>query len=157
MPNADGDNQATALTDEELGARLDRLGPFERAPRLAVAVSGGADSLMLALLADGWARVRGGGITALTVDHGLRPESAAEARQTGEWLAARGIARQTLVWNGPHPRGDIQAAARAARYRLMEGWCAEHRCLHLLTAHHLEDRAETFWLRLARGSGLDGL
>jgi tRNA(Ile)-lysidine synthase len=157
VPDADGDSTAALLSDEEFAARLDRLGPFERAPRLAVAVSGGADSLMLALLADGWARVRGGGITALTVDHGLRPESAAEARQTGEWLAARGIARQTLVWNGPHPRGDIQAAARAARYRLMEGWCAEHRCLHLLTAHHLEDRAETFWLRLARGSGLDGL
>lgn len=157
MPDADGDSNAAALSDEEFAARLDRLGPYERAPRLAVAVSGGADSVALALLADAWARRRGGAIAALTVDHRLRPESAAEARQVGQWLAIRGIAHQTLVWTGPHPRSDIQAAARAARYRLLEDWCAQHRCLHLLTAHHLEDRAETFWLRLARGSGLDGL
>jgi len=157
MPYADGSTNATALSDEEFAARLDRLGPFERAPRLAVAVSGGADSLALALVADSWARRRGGTIAALTVDHGLRPESAAEARQVGDWLSARGIPHQTLVWEGPHPRSDIQAAARAARYRLLEAWCAEHGYLHLLTAHHREDRAETFWLRLARGSGLDGL
>jgi tRNA(Ile)-lysidine synthase len=157
MPDADGDSTAAALSDEEFAARLDRLGPYEHTPRLAVAVSGGADSLALALLADAWARRRGGTAAALTVDHRLRPESAAEARQTGDRLAARGIAHQTLVWQGPHPRSDIQAAARAARYRLLEGWCAERGCLHLLTAHHLEDRAETFWLRLARGSGLDGL
>jgi tRNA(Ile)-lysidine synthase len=157
MPNADGNNQATPLSDEELTAGLDRLGPFERSPRLAVAVSGGADSMALALLADGWARRRGGAITALTVDHRLRPESAGEARQVGAWLAARGIAQETLVWDGPRPAGDIQAAARAARYRLLESWCAERGVLHLLTAHHREDRAETFWLRLARGSGLDGL
>src|SRR5579859_3556454 len=141
MPNADGDNQATALTDEELEARLDRLGPFERSPRLAVAVSGGADSMALAQLAHAWARRRGGGITALTVDHRLRPESAREAQQVGVWLAARGISQETLVWDGPHSTGDIQAAARAARYRLLEAWCGEHGVLHLLTAHHREDRA----------------
>lgn len=156
MPRADG-NSTTPLSDEELAARLERLGPFEHAPPLAVAVSGGADSMALALLADAWARRRNGAITALTVDHGLRPESAAEARQVGAWLVARGIAHETLVWEGPHPTGDIQAAARGARYRLLEAWCGEHGVLHLLTAHHREDRAETFWLRLARGSGLDGL
>jgi len=118
MPYADGDSDA-ALSDEEFAARLDRLGPYERAPRLAVAVSGGADSLALALLADAWARRRGGAIAALTVDHRLRPESAAEARQTGEWLAARGIAHRTLVWEGPYPASDVQAEARAARYRLL--------------------------------------
>ena len=157
MVHADGDSTTAALSDEEFAARLDRLGPYERAPHLAVAVSGGADSLALALLVDAWARRRNGAIAALTVDHRLRPESAAEARQTGEWLGRRGIAHRTLVWQGPHPRSDIQAEARSARYRLLEGWCAERSCLHLLTAHHLEDRAETFWLRLARGSGLDGL
>jgi len=157
MPRADRNNDTAALTDEEFAARLDRLGPYEREPRLAVAVSGGADSLALALLADAWARRRSGTIAALTVDHRLRPESTAEARQTREWLARRGIAHRTLVWTGPHPRSDIQAEARAARYRLLEAWCAEHGSLHLLTAHHLEDRAETFWLRLARGSGLDGI
>lgn len=156
MPYPGGDSDA-ALSDEEFAARLDRLGPYERAPRLAVAVSGGADSLALTLLADAWARRRGGAIAALTVDHRLRPASAAEARRTGEWLAARDIPHQTLVWDGPHPASDIQAEARTARYRLLEARCAERGYLHLLTAHHLEDRAETFWLRLARGSGLDGL
>src|SRR5215470_8221607 len=120
MPRADRNNDTAALTDEEFAARLDRLGPYEREPRLAVAVSGGADSLALALLADAWARRRSGKIAALTVDHRLRPESTAEARQTGEWLARRGIAHGTLVWTGPHPRSDIQAEARAARYRLLE-------------------------------------
>ncbi|HKF73638.1 MAG TPA: tRNA lysidine(34) synthetase TilS [Stellaceae bacterium] len=157
MPYADGDSDATPLSDEQFAAKLDRLGPFERAPRLAVAVSGGADSMALALLADRWARRRGGAITALTVDHRLRSEAAAEAREVGVWLAARGIAHETLVWRGPHPSGDIQAEARAARYRLLEARCARHGLLHLLTAHHRDDQAETFWLRLARGSGLDGL
>ncbi len=157
MPNADGNNQATSLTDGEFAARLEALGPFERQPRLAVAVSGGADSMTLALLSDAWARRRGGAITALTVDHRLRPESESEARQVGAWLASRGIAQEILVWDGPRASGDIQAAARAARYRLLEAWCVEHGVLHLLTAHHREDRAETFWMRLARGSGLDGL
>jgi tRNA(Ile)-lysidine synthase len=157
MPYADGDSDTTPLSDEEFAARLDRLGPLERAPRVAVAVSGGADSMALALVADRWARRRGGAIGALTVDHRLRTEAAAEARQVAAWLAARGIAHETLVWHGPHPSGDIQAEARAARYRLLEAWCAGHGFLHLLTAHHREDQAETFWLRLARGSGLDGL
>ncbi|MGH7125080.1 MAG: tRNA lysidine(34) synthetase TilS, partial [Stellaceae bacterium] len=152
-----GDSNVPFLSDEEFAARLDRLSPFERTPRLAVAVSGGADSMALALLADVWARRRSGTIVALTVDHGLRPESAAEARQVGAWLAARGIQHETLIWEGPHPASDIQAEARAARYALLDGWCAARGFLHLLTAHHREDQAETFWLRLARGSGLDGL
>ncbi|HTS91510.1 MAG TPA: tRNA lysidine(34) synthetase TilS [Stellaceae bacterium] len=133
------------------------LGPFEPRPLLAVAVSGGADSMALALLAERWARSRGGRSVALTVDHRLRPESAAEAGRVGRWLRARGIAHRTLVWSGERPKADLQAAARAARYRLLEEWCRRNGCLHLLTAHHREDQAETFWLRLARGSGLDGL
>jgi len=154
-PNWNSDT--SALTDREFRARLDALGPFERAPLLAVAVSGGADSLALTLLADRWVRRRGGRVVALTVDHRLRPESAAEARQVRRWLKLRGIAHVTLVWDGPHPDHDLQASARAERYRLLEGWCQASGALHLLLAHHREDQAETFWLRLARGSGLDGL
>jgi len=120
-------------------------------------VSGGADSLALVLLADRWVRTQGGGIVALTVDHGLRPESAAEAAQVGRWLTARGIRHESLVWSGPYPLGDLQAAARAARYRLLGDWCRRHGRLHLLTAHHRDDQAETLILRLGRGSGLNGL
>ena len=147
----------TPLDDTAFAAALDRLGPFEPSPQLAVAVSGGADSLALTLLAHRWARARGGGITALTVDHRLRPESAAEADRVGIWLGTRGIRHEILVWHGPYPLNDLQAAARAARYRLLAQWCRREHCLHLLTAHHQDDQAETLILRLGRGSGLNGL
>ena len=131
--------------------------PFEQHPLLAVAVSGGADSLALCLLADRWARARGGAVAALTVDHGLRPAAAAEAQRVAAWLAPLGIAHRTLVWRPAPGTRNLQAAARDARYGLLEAWCRTAGCLHLLTAHHREDQAETFLLRLARGSGLDGL
>jgi len=148
---------AQPIAAAEFAGLIERFAPFERAPRLAIAVSGGADSLALALLADDWARAAGGTITALTVDHRLRPDAAAEAAQVAVWLGARGIAHRTLVRHGPTPSGDVQAAARAARYRLLESWCEAQGVLHLLTAHHREDQAETVLLRLARGSGVDGL
>jgi tRNA(Ile)-lysidine synthase len=135
------------------------VAPFEPRPHLAVAVSGGSDSMALALLAAAWAERRGGRITAITVDHGLRPEAAAEARQVGRWLRARGIAHRTLRWRPPAGtlQGGVQAAARAGRYDLLSEWCRRHGVLHLALAHQQEDQAETLLLRLARGSGLDGL
>lgn len=133
------------------------LGPFERAPCLAVAVSGGSDSLALALLASDWARGQGGAAVALTVDHRLRPESRAEAEQTGSWLAARGIEHHILPWAEAEIGPGLQAAARTARYRLLTGWCRDHHVLHLLLGHQQDDQAETLMLRLARGSGVDGL
>jgi tRNA(Ile)-lysidine synthase len=122
-----------------------------------VAVSGGPDSLALCLLADRWARARGGNVVGLIVDHGLRPNSAAEARQAAGWLAARGIAPALLRWPGPRPATGIQAAARAARYELLAGWCRAAGVLHLLLGHHRDDQAETVVLRAARHSGPDGL
>lgn len=145
------------LTAAEFDAELTPLGPFERRPRLAVAVSGGADSMALTLLADAWARSRGGTAVGLIVDHRLRAESASEARQVAGWLAVRGIATRILVWHNEKPEGDIQAAAREARYALMSGWCRRLGVLHLLVAHHRDDQAETLLLNLARGSGVDGL
>src|SRR5205085_3421398 len=148
---------AAPLTLGELGAALAAIGGFDARPFIAVAVSGGPDSLALTILADRWARERGGRLAALTVDHQLRPESAEEARIVGGWLAARGIAHHVLVWTDPKPATGIQEAARAARYRLLAGWCHEQGCLHLLTAHHREDQAETYLIRCRAGSGLDGL
>jgi tRNA(Ile)-lysidine synthase len=124
---------------------------------LAVAVSGGADSLCLCLLVDGWARARGGEVSALIVDHGLRPTAAAEARQVADWLRARRIDRHVLRWTGAKPATGIQAAAREARYRLLADWCRAAGVLHLLLAHHLHDQAETVALRQERQSGADGL
>jgi tRNA(Ile)-lysidine synthase len=135
------------------------LGPFEDRPAVAAAVSGGADSMALALLLHGWARARSGIAVGLTVDHRLRPESAAEAHRVAAWLEARGIAHRTLIWKRPSggPRSALQARAREARYRLLAGWCRRHGVLHLALAHHAGDQAETVLMRLARGAGLDGL
>lgn len=159
-PNADVNGKPTAsavLDAAGFAALMAPLGPFETAPRIAVAVSGGADSLALALLMVEWARGRGGDAVALTVDHRLRPGSTAEARQVHRWFAARGITHHILTWDGERPGADLQAAARAARYRLLADWCGRRGVLHLALAHHRDDQAETLLLRLARGSGLDGL
>lgn len=145
------------LEAAEFAALLDRLGPFERPPRLAVAVSGGSDSLALALLARDWARARGGSVRALHVDHGLRPESTEEAARLAGWLAAHGIPCRVLVWSGPHPARRLQETARAARLALLETACAETGILHLLLAHHARDQGETVAMRAARRSGPDGL
>jgi tRNA(Ile)-lysidine synthase len=148
------------LDDAAFARLMAALGPFERAPIVAVAVSGGPDSLALVLLAARWARQVGGRAIALTVDHRLRAESTAEAAQVGRWLAARAIEHRVLTWQeGPAARGGagLQARARAARHGLLQAWCAEAGVLHLLLAQHLDDQAETFLLRLGRGSGVDGL
>ncbi len=94
---------------------------------------------------------------ALTVDHRLRPESGGEIRRLAGWLSARKIRHEVLVWKGDKPETGIQEAARAARYRLLAQWCREHGYLHLLTAHHREDQAETHLIRRAAQSGADGL
>ena len=148
---------AKPLSLGEFGASLAALARFEASPFLAVAVSGGPDSLALALLADRWARDNRGEICALTVDHRLRPESGDEIRRLGIWLSARGIPHEVLVWSGEKPKSGIEEAARLARYTLLTSWCREHGCLHLLTAHHREDQIETHLLRRRARSGPDGL
>ena len=153
----DNVTDAAPLVAADFAALMASLGPFETNPVLAVGVSGGADSMALCLLADSWARSRGGRAVALSVDHGLRAESAAEARQVGAWLAPHGISQNILCWQGDKPASGVQAAAREARYALMRDWCSANDVLHLLLAHHRDDQAETFLLRLARGSGVDGL
>ena len=136
---------------------LDRLGPFEQPPRLAAAVSGGPDSMSLAFLTDGWVRCRGGSLLALVVDHGLRPASADEAMLTARRLAAAAIEARILRWEGAKPATGIQAAARRARYGLLEGACRAQGILHLLLGHQREDQAETVAMRAASGSGSTGM
>ena len=102
------------------------------------------------------ARSRGGRIIALTVDHRLRPEAAAEAAQVAAWLGARGIAHRTLVRRGRR-RAATSRLRRATRaIDCSRNFAPAPGVLHLLTAHHREDQGETLLLRLARGSGLDG-
>jgi tRNA(Ile)-lysidine synthase len=131
--------------------------PFERAPVVAVAVSGGRDSLALALLAQEWTAARGGRIVGLIVDHALRPESAAEAAATAALLGRHGCDAEILRWSEAKPRTGLQEAARLARYRLLREACRRRGILHLLVAHHADDQDETVAMRAARQSGPDGL
>ena len=128
---------------------------------VAVAVSGGGDSLALLRLLHIWTQARGAELTALTVDHGLRDASAVEAEQVATWCAALGVRHVGLRWaQGQAQRGltrSPQADARTARYDLMTGWCRAHGIDTLCLAHHADDQVETFLMRLARGSGVDGL
>jgi tRNA(Ile)-lysidine synthase len=136
---------------------MQAFAPFESHPIIAVAVSGGPDSLALLLLIDRWTRERGGSAFAMTVDHGLRPDSAPEAARVGAWAKARGIPHAVLPWAGEKPRSGIQDAARQARYRLLAEACAERGIPHLALAHHADDQAETVLFRRERGSGPAGL
>jgi tRNA(Ile)-lysidine synthase len=134
---------------------LDRIfASIEGPAHVALAVSGGSDSVAMMRLAADW---RGAGqISVLTVDHGLREGSDAEAAQTGAWARDIGLEHHVLAWTGEKPATGIQAKAREARYRLLETWCVEHGA-DLLTAHTIEDQAETVLMRMARSTSLDGL
>lgn len=122
--------------------------------RIGIAVSGGADSLALLLLAHA---ALPGQVEAATIDHGLRRESAAEAAFVAEVCADRGIPHRTLPV-GPLATGQgVQAGARDARYRELRSWCMHRQIRLLATAHHADDQAETLLMRLARGAGIRGL
>jgi tRNA(Ile)-lysidine synthase len=110
------------------------------------------------LLTAAWCKARRAPLPiALTVDHGLRKESAAEAARVAKWAGQAKVPHETLVWTGRKPAKNIQALAREARYRLIGERLRARGVETLLTGHTLDDQAETFLLRLARGSGLDGL
>ncbi|NKD44210.1 tRNA lysidine(34) synthetase TilS [Haematospirillum jordaniae] len=136
---------------------MEGLGPFGCPPVVAVAVSGGADSLALALLARRWALDRGGCLYALTVDHRLRSESATEACQVADWMRAHGIRHHILVPDSAPPPGAGQEWARRCRYTLLDQWCREQGIVHLLLGHHQRDQDETRILRRNAGSGSLGL
>lgn len=147
------------LTPSEFSHLMAPFAPFESPPTVAVATSGGPDSLALALLAHQWAKDLGGKAIALTVDHRLRRSSTAEAHQVKAWLEARGMEHHILTWERESKplQTAIQATAREARYQMLSQWCKDHGVKHLLTAHHAQDQLETFMIRLSKGSGLKGL
>jgi len=125
---------------------------------LAVAVSGGPDSMALLVLAADEAKRSGRTLLAVTVDHGLRQAAQAEAEQVATWAADLGVRHTTLTHTGPVPRSDIQATARDIRYGLIRDWANGVSGLAgILVAHSMDDQAETLLLRMGRGSGVDGL
>lgn len=125
--------------------------------KIAVGVSGGADSLSLCVLLKDWCDQNNVQLTALTFDHGLRPEAADEAAYVADLLKQRGIAHHTLKADQKIGDTKIQETARNFRYTAMEDYCQHHGIKTLAVAHHVDDQYETFFMRLARGSGLKGL
>ena len=123
-------------------------------PRLALAVSGGADSVALLLLAHA---ALPGQVAAATVDHGLRTESAGEAQGVADLCAKLGVPHSTLTVSVQVDGGSLQSAAREARYAALAGWMEECGLAALATAHHADDQAETLLMRLNRASGVAGL
>jgi tRNA(Ile)-lysidine synthase len=132
---------------------------FKASKALVLAVSGGPDSTALMLLAARWAKARKKGpkLVAVTVDHGLRPEAAREAAAVKRLARELGIEHRTLHWTGNKPKTGLQEAAREARYRLLNEAARKAGAPYILTAHTLDDQAETVLIRLTRGSGLTGL
>ena len=124
----------------------------------AVALSGGGDSLSLMHLLADWAKACGlKPPVALIVDHALRPGSATEARRAAGFARKAGLTAHIFTRKGAAPKSGIEATARDARYGLMGAWLKKHGIATLYVGHTLDDQAETFLLRLGRGSGLDGL
>ena len=143
---------APPVSAAEFEALMRPLGPFASNRRVAVAVSGGADSMSLALLASAWGRAE-----AFVVDHGLRPEAQAEAALTMRRLESLGVPARVLAVSGLKHGAALHARARAARYKALLRGCADAGLADLLLGHHLADQAETLAMRAEAGSGPAGL
>ena len=154
MPAAEQDN--TPIADSELASLFSDLKDFRR---VLLAVSGGPDSTALLVLVHRWRASRRSGpeIAAATVDHGLRRGSRREAADVAKLADKLGVPHDTLIWSGKKPKTGIQEAARKARYKLLAARCREIAADAIVTAHTLDDQAETLLMRLGRGSGLTGL
>jgi len=144
------------IAGRELSSLFSRLESFRR---VLLAVSGGPDSTALLLLAHRWRKTckRGPELFAATVDHRLRKESKTEAAAVGKLARSLGIPHKILVWSGTKPKRGLQEAAREARYALLVRLARKLEADAIVTAHTLDDQAETLLMRLAHGSGLAGL
>ena len=141
-------------------AHLPAMQALSGVSAVAVALSGGPDSMALAALTQEWAQERGIAVHMITVDHALRPESATEALRVGDWVGQHlsGVTHRVLRRDAALiTPTKLQEQARHDRYRLMADECRARGIAHLLLAHHQDDQAETFLFRLCKGSGLDGL
>lgn len=148
------------LTTDNFNTIMARYAPvLNGGAPLAVAVSGGGDSLALAHLLSRYCATQNRPLHILTVDHKLRPESAQEAKQVAHWVEDwPQVTHFTLSWDdADKPSTRIQESARAARHALLEAHCRAHGIKALFFAHHLNDQYETFLMRLTSGSGLSGL
>lgn len=125
--------------------------------KIAVAVSGGSDSMALCFLLHRYFEEHEGELFCLTIDHGLRPESFDEALHVQNFLKSFKINHQIIEWQGPKPTSNIQEEARNARYNLLTEYCRKNNITLLTTGHQQNDQAENFIIRAEHGSGLWGL
>ncbi|MBS0185596.1 MAG: tRNA lysidine(34) synthetase TilS [Proteobacteria bacterium] len=146
-----------SIKEAEFERLMEKVGPFESSPSFAIALSGGVDSLALALLLKRWIKKNSGVLFSLTVDHGLRPEASQEAQQVSQWMKQHSIPHTILQWRGPKPKTHLQEKARLMRHELLESYCRDNKIQHLFFAHHQADQQETFLLRFLQKSGIDGL
>ena len=132
---------------------------FKKAKKedFAVAVSGGSDSLCLAYFSKMYMSEFKNKIYVLIVDHKLRKESYKEASNVKNILKKKEIQSTILSWKGKIPKSNIQKNARNIRYFLISNYCLKKNIKYLITAHHMDDQIENFFIRLIRGSGLTGL
>jgi len=137
---------------DEFSVLMEKFAPFSG--KIAVAVSGGSDSMALALCVRRWAEKE---CIAFIVDHDLRPDSAKEAVQVKMRLESLGMQAEILPWKHEMVTSRLHERAREARYALLLEACRRHGAENLLVAHHREDQAETILMRLAKGSGVEGL
>ena len=133
------------------------FGDLAGAPGLLLAISGGPDSTALLFLAARWRKKSKTKLTAVTVDHGLRKEARREAAAVAKLAKKLGVSHRVVKWTGAKPKSGIQQAARNARYALLAATAKKVGASHIVTAHTLDDQAETVLMRMARGSGIGGL
>lgn len=147
---------AGAIGDDELPAIFSI---FTHETAILLAVSGGPDSLALLILARRWRERTDwqGRLFGATVDHGLRPEARDEADMVAAACARIGVPHRTLTWRGGRPTTGLQEKARVARYALLDAEADRQGCSAIATAHTLDDQAETVLMRIAHGSGIEGL
>lgn len=144
----------TEAADAALLQALRDALPSDIPARIGIAVSGGGDSMALLHLAQ---RLAGPAVAAVTVDHGLRPESAAEAAGVAAFCAAQGIPHAILRWDGPAETGNLMDQARRARLRLIAAWAQGAGIGLVMLGHTADDQAESFLMNLGRAAGIDGL
>lgn len=147
----------TTSTIHKFNQEINEKFTFGKSPRIALGISGGPDSLALAILTKQWIDKVGGTLTCLTVNHNLRPEAKSEALYVAQILKKYRIEHHTLIWEGTKNLSNLQNQAREARRNLLTEWCKTNKYSYLFLAHNQDDVIETFFMRLFRGSGIQGL
>ena len=127
------------------------------ARKVAVAVSGGADSMCLTFLLNEFCKANNIDLIAITVDHKLRKESTEEAKGISRYIKKLGVKHVVLTWEHLDIKSNIQEKAREARYKMLCDYCTENKIKYLFVGHNYDDQAETVMLRILRGSGIDGI